>query len=191
MAPEYFALSNGINTLLQERIRMRLEPLYRIRFSYPDDLSVNLVGKKGTEEAHFAFAEGTCEGRVSGKFRGSNHPRRRTDETFAMSIQGYIETHDGALIMLDYRGYGRSTDRSQELYKAYSAANEKTKYRRQVVGFARHVTDSEQYRWLNDAVCGISGEVRAPVGIPREQVKQPDVTLVFDVAELVWESPQE
>jgi hypothetical protein len=45
--------------------------------------------------------------------------------------------------------------------------------------------------WLNDAVCAISGEVRAPVGIPREQVGQLDVTLVFDVAELIWESPQE
>jgi hypothetical protein len=170
---------------------MRLEPLYTIRFSYPDDVGISLVGKKGTEEAHFLFAEGTCEGRVSGKFRGSNHPRRRTDETFLMNIQGYIETRDRALIMLDYQGYGRSTDRSQALYNTYSAANEKTKFRRQVVGFARHVTDNEKYSWLNDAVCAISGEVRAPVGIPREQVKQPDVTLVFDVAELIWESPRE
>jgi Protein of unknown function (DUF3237) len=170
---------------------MRLEPLYTIRFSYPDDIGINLVGNKGTEESHFLFAEGMLDGRISGKFRGSNHPRRRTDENYAMNIQGYIETRDSALIMLDYRGYGRSTDRSQELYKAYSAANEKTKYRRQVVGFARHVTDSEKYRWLNDAVCGISGEVRAPVGIPRESVKQSDVTLVFDVAKLVWESPTE
>jgi hypothetical protein len=79
----------------------------------------------------------------------------------------------------------------KKLYKAYSAANEKTKYWRQVVGFARHVTDSEKYRWLNDAVCGISGEVRAPVGVPREHVKQQDVKLVFDVAELIWESPRE
>jgi Protein of unknown function (DUF3237) len=94
---------------------MRLEPLYTIRFTYPDGVSINLTGKKRTEEAHFAFAEVTCEGRVSGKFHGSNHPRRRTDETFAMNIQGYIETRDGALIMLDYRGYGRSTDRSQEI----------------------------------------------------------------------------
>jgi Protein of unknown function (DUF3237) len=170
---------------------MRLEPLYTIRFAYPDDLGVNLVGKKGTEEHHFLFAEGTCDGRVSGRFRGSNHPRRRTDETFAMNIQGYIETRDSELIMLDYQGYGRSTDRSQELYKAYSAATEKTKSRRQVVGFARHITNSEKYRWLNDAICGISGEVRTPVGVPREQVKQGEVTLVFDVAELIWESPRE
>jgi hypothetical protein len=93
--------------------------------------------------------------------------------------------------MLDYQGYGRSTDRSQELYKAGSKANERTKFRRQVVGFAPHVTGSEKYRWLNDAVCAISGEVRAPIGVPRDQIKQADVKLVFNIAEIVWESPPE
>ena len=170
---------------------MRLEPLYTIRFFYPQGWSIGLVGKKGVEEDHYYFAEGTCEGRVSGKFRGSNHPHRRTDETFNMNIQGFIETDDSALIMLDYQGYGRSTDRSQELYKQASASNEKTSSRRQVVGFAKHVTDSEKYRWLNDAVCAISGEVRAPVGIPHDQIKQADVKLVFSVAEIIWKSPPE
>src|SRR6266849_4375247 len=37
----------------------------------------------------------------------------------------------------------------------------------------------------------VKGEVRAPVGVPREKVKQPDVKLVFNVAEIVWESPPE
>lgn len=108
-----------------------------------------------------------------------------------MNIQGFIETNDSALIMLDYQGYGRSTDRSQELYKQAMAANEKTSRRRQVVGFAKHVTDNERYLWLNDAVCAISGEVRAPLEVPRDQIKQPDVILVFDVSEVIWESPPE
>ena len=82
--------------------------------------------KKGTEEDHFYFAEGKVEGRISGRFRGSNHPHRRTDETFAMNIQGFIETDDSALIMLDYQGYGRSSDRSQELYKLIPAVNPAT-----------------------------------------------------------------
>ncbi len=77
--------------------------------------------------------------------------------------------------MTDYKGYGRS----------YPVG------RRQVVGAAWHVTDSEKYRWLNDVVCAIAGEVRAPVGVPPEKVKQADVNLVFDVAEIVWESPAE
>jgi hypothetical protein len=117
---------------------MRLEPLYTIRFFYPEGWSVDLAGKKGTEEDHFYFAEGSCEGKVTGRFRGSNHPHRRTDETYRMNIQGFIETNDSALIMLDYQGYGRSTDRSQELYKLApkSGLEEKRKFRRQVVGFA-------------------------------------------------------
>jgi len=108
-----------------------------------------------------------------------------------MNIQGFIETKDSALIMLDYQGYGRSTDRSQELYKLGSTANERSKFRRQVVGFARHVTGSEKYRWLNDAACADSGEVRAPEDVPRDQIKQADVKLVFSVAEIIWESPPE
>jgi len=170
---------------------MRLEPLYTLRFFYPDGWQINLNGKKGTEEDHFYFAEGKCEGRLSGKFRGSNHPRRRTDENFAMNIQGFIETDDSALIMLDFQGYGRSADRSQELYSLMGSTNPATKRRRQVVGFARHTTDNENYKWLNDAVCAISGEVRAPVTIPPEQIKQADVQLVFSIAELVWEPPPE
>ena len=120
---------------------MRLKPLYTIRFFYPDGWQINLTGKKGTEEDHFYFAEGKCEGRITGKFRGSNHPHRRTDETFAMNIQGFIETDDSALIMLDYQGYGRSSDRSQELYKLIPNTNPATKFPRQVVGFAKHTTD--------------------------------------------------
>ena len=110
-----------------------------------------------------------------------------------MNIQGFIETNDSALIMLDYQGYGRSTDRSQELYKLApkSGLEEKRKFRRQVVGFAWHVTNHEKYRWLNDAVCDISGEVRAPIGIPRDHVRQTDVKLVFTVDEIVWEPPPE
>jgi hypothetical protein len=53
------------------------------------------------------------------------------------------------------------------------------------------VTNHEKYRWLNDAVCAISGEVRAPIGIPRDHVRQADVKLVFTVDEIVWEPPPE
>ncbi len=168
---------------------MRLEPVYTLRFFCPQGWNVHLVGKKGTEEDHYYFAEGECEGRVTGNFRGANHPHRRTDENFMMNIQGFIETHDSALITLDYQGYGRSRDRSDELYKLASFASKKTKFRRQVVGFARHVTDNEKYRFLNDAVCAISDEVRAPTGILSDQIKQADVKLVFSVAEVVWEPP--
>ncbi|HEV2138841.1 MAG TPA: DUF3237 family protein [Nitrososphaerales archaeon] len=159
---------------------MQLKPLYTVRFSYPEAWEVKLKDTSEnnsvvTEEEHFLFAEGKCEGVVSGEFREANHPHRRVDKTFAMNMQGFIKTDDGALIMTDYRGYGRSYPKG----------------RRQVVGAAWHVTDSEKYRWLNDVVCAITGEVRAPIGVPPDKTKQADVKLVFDVAELVWEAPPE
>ncbi|MCI4336973.1 MAG: hypothetical protein L3K17_07270 [Thermoplasmata archaeon] len=119
---------------------------------------------KGAEAHDFYLAQGCCDGRITGTFHGSNPPRRPTDETYAMDLQGEIETLEQVQIMLDYQGYGRSRARSDELYDAAGVASPATKFRRQVVGFARHVTDSPAYRWLNDAVCAISGEVRVPVG---------------------------
>lgn len=159
---------------------MRLKPLYTVRFHYPDGWEVKLKDSASesaaTEEEHFYFAEGKCEGAISGDFRAANHPHRRVDKAFAMNMQGFIKTGDGALIMTDYKGYGRSALISHRDYKF-----------RQVVGAAWHVTDSEKYRWLNDVVCAISGEVRRPADVPPEKTKQADVELVFDVAELVWE----
>lgn len=146
---------------------MQLRSLYTVRFEYPEGWDVSLTGPGGTEEQHFYIAEGRCEGTISGRFRAGNYPRRRTDKTFAMDMQGVIQTDDGATIMVDYQGYGR----------AYPAG------RRQVVGAAWHLSESEKYRPLNDSVCVIAGEVR------REPRRSESARLVFDVAELVWEPP--
>jgi hypothetical protein len=89
-----------------------------------------------------------------------------------MNMQGFIAADDGALITIDYRGYGR----------AYPIG------RRQVVGAAWHLSSHERYRFLNDVVCTLSGEVRVPVP-PPEPLEQKDVQLVFAVCELVWEPP--
>ena len=42
------------------------------------------------------------------------------------------------------------------------------------------MSGDERYRWLNDVVCTLTGEVR-----PRSDGSGPDVE--YDVAELVWE----
>ena len=151
---------------------MNLRPLYTVRFIYPDGWDVELTGPAGTEEHHYYFAEGRCEGTIAGRFRAGNHPRRRTDQTFAMNMQGFIETDDGALIMVDYQGYGRT----------YPPG------RRQVVGAAWHIASHEKYRFLNDSICVISGEVRR-LKPPPAPLEQKDIQLVFAVAELVWEAP--
>ena len=87
---------------------MRLEPLYRVQFSYTAGWSADLAGPDSFEGRFFFLAEGRCEGRISGLFRGANHPHRRSDGTFLPDFQGVIETDDGAEILFDYRGYGRA-----------------------------------------------------------------------------------
>jgi hypothetical protein len=91
-----------------------------------------------------------------------------------MDMQGFIKTEDGALIMVDFKGYGR----------AYPVG------RRQVVGAAWHLSDHEAYLRLNDCLCAVNGEVRVPADVPAETLKQADVELVFEVSELVWEPLQ-
>jgi hypothetical protein len=143
---------------------MRLDPLYRVRFTYPEEWGIEL---EGGWEQHFLLAEGRCEGRINGRFRGANFPQRRTSAgPFRPDFRAAIETDDGATILFEWHGYGR----------AYPVG------RRQVVGAVFHLSDDERYRRLNDVVCVCAGEVRAPADSERELT-----TLVIDVAELVWE----
>jgi hypothetical protein len=143
---------------------MRLEPVYRIRFTYPEGW---MIGLEGGWEQHFYLADGRCEGTIQGRFRGANYPRRHGPSgPFRPDFRAVIETDDGATIMFEWHGYGRAYPRG----------------RRQIVGAAFHQSDAEQYRRLNDVVCVTVGEVRAPAD-PDQQ--EPD--LVVDVAELIWE----
>ncbi|WP_426564106.1 hypothetical protein ACPPVT_22000 [Angustibacter sp. McL0619] len=143
---------------------MRLEPLYRLRFTYPQGWSVALDG--GWEQ-HLYLAEGLCEGLINGRFRGANYPQRRTPQgSFCPDLRGVIETDDGDTILLELHGYGRP----------YPPG------RRQIVGFVSHLCDNERYRRLNDSVCACVGEVRAAVD---PDGASPD--LLIDVAELIWE----
>lgn len=143
---------------------MRLEPLYRIRFGYPEGWTTSLGGEW---EQHFYSAEGRCEGKIGGRFHGANYPLRRSDGTFQPDFRAVIETDDGATIMLEWHGYGR----------AYPVG------RRQIVGAVFHSSDDADYKRLNDVVCVCAGEVRASGREPPE--------LVVDVAELIWEEVAE
>ena len=142
---------------------MKLVPLYRVRFTYPEGWEVRLGTPDSIEGQHFYLAEGVCEGRLKGTFRGANHPRRRGDGTFEPDFQGVIETTDGATIIFEHLGYGR----------AYPVG------RRQIVVAGFHFSDHEMYRWLNDSLAVGVGEVRTT---ERDQVE-----LVIDWSELVWE----
>lgn len=146
-------------------VAVRLEPLYRMEFTYPEGWGVELRGEHGVQWRDLYIAEGTCSGRIAGRMRGANSPWRRVDGTYCPDFQGVIETADGAEVMFDCRGYGR----------AYPEG------RRQVVVTATHLSADERYSWLNDAVCVGTGEVRAR--------PDADTELVIEFAELIWEPP--
>ena len=143
---------------------MRLEHLYRVRFTYPEGWS---VGLEGGWEQHLYLAEGRCEGALSGRFRGANFPLRRTPEgPFLPDLRAVIETDDGATVMVECHGYGRASPPG----------------RRQIVGSVLHLCEDARYRRRTDVVCVCVGEVRSSADPER---RSPD--LVMDVAELVWE----
>jgi hypothetical protein len=134
---------------------MRLAPLYRVEFSYPEHYEIG-----GAEVGGIFLAEGHCEGDLTGRFRGLNHPRLRPDNVYLPDFQGVIETEDGAKIAFDYRGYGRARD-----------------YGREIVGTAFHSTGDDRYAQLNDAVAVLAGEARAH-----------ERTIRLEIAEVVFES---
>ena len=140
-----------------------MEPLYRVQFSFTGGWGADLAGLENPDCQFFFLAEGHCEGRISGQFRGANHPHRRSDGTFVPNFQGVIETDNEAEVVFDYRGYGR----------AYPIG------RRQIVISATHLSEDERYCWLNDSLSVGVGEVRS----------QEDGTteLVVELADLVWE----
>jgi hypothetical protein len=113
-------------------------------------------------------------GRIEGRFRGANYPRRRTDRTAVTDFRGVIETADGAAILWECHGFGRA--RTPE-YDAISPGG------RQWVATVVHLSDHEKFRWLNDTVCVGTGQVRST---PVPQPNNPS-DLVLDVAALVWE----
>jgi len=132
---------------------VRLERLYRLRFAYREHWTV-----EGPDAQFFGLAEGRCEGAITGRFRGANHPRRRSDNVFLPDFDAVIETDDSATVAVHLTGFGRPRDGGG----------------RQVVGMITHLSGDERYSRLNDAVCVLTGESR-------------DKEIVLDVAELVWE----
>jgi hypothetical protein len=144
---------------------VRLEPLYQVEFTTQEAWRVDLRGDAGVEEHSFLVVEGRTRGRVDARFRGANSPRRRVDGTLTPHFRGALETDDGATILFAWQGYGLTSDDGA----------------RRLVGSITHVTGDARYRWLNDVIGVVCGEVR----------KRDDgrLDVVLEVAELVWERP--
>jgi hypothetical protein len=130
---------------------MRLEPLYRITFGYRENY--------GSADERLLLAEGRCEGRLAGRFRAANRARRERTGAWLPDLHGAVETEDGATVLLHLTGRGRPD--------AEPAGR--------VVGSVTHTTEDGRYRWLNETVGALAGEVYRGDRV------------VLDVAELVWE----
>jgi hypothetical protein len=135
---------------------MQLDPFYRVTFTTPESWSVTREGIDGTEGQSFLIAEGRAEGGLSARYHAANFPRRRVDGALEPAFRGVLETDDGATILFRWDGLARQTPSGV----------------RQLLGTMFHVSDDERYRWLNDRVCVVEGEVR-----PREDGGGFEVTL--------------
>lgn len=142
---------------------MRLEPLYTASFTPQESWHAELAGEHGVEEQGFLIVEGRCEGRITGRLRAANYPRRRTDGTQTPDFHGVVETDDGAVILFTWHGYGRSPQGGP----------------RSLVGAMTHVSGDARYGWLNDAVCVLAGELHANEG--------GGFTVAVEISELIWE----
>jgi hypothetical protein len=143
---------------------MRLEPLYTATFTTPESWSVEVAAEAGIEGRSFLLAEGRTTGRISARYRAANFPRRRADGALVPEFRGVLETDDGGAILFEWQGLGVLTDSGM----------------RKLLGSLVHTTDDTRFRWLNDRVCAVEGEVR-----PRTD--GPGFEVVLEVSEMVWE----
>jgi Protein of unknown function (DUF3237) len=143
---------------------MRLDPLYTVTFTTPEAWSVEVASDAGIEGRGFLLAEGRSAGRLSARYRAANFPRKRSDGALVPEFRGVLETDDGAVILFEWQGLA-----------VLSASG-----MRRLLGSLVHTTDAPRYRWLNDRVCAVEGEVR-----PRTDGSGFDV--VLEVSEMVWE----
>ena len=144
---------------------MRLEPLYHVQFTTQQRWSVEVPGEAGGEEYAFLLVEGHVRGRVNATLHGANSPRRRPDGVLTPNFRGVLECDDGASILFAWHGYGLTGDAGEH----------------RLVGSITHVAGEARYRWLNEVIGAVAGEVR-----PREDGR---LDVVLDVSELVWERP--
>jgi hypothetical protein len=143
---------------------MRLDPLYTVTFTTPEAWSVEVASDAGIEGRSFLLAEGRSTGRLSARYRAANFPRKRADGALVPEFRGVLETDDGAVILFEWQGLAVLGGSGM----------------RRLLGSLVHSTDDPRYRWLNDRVCAVEGEVR-----PRADGSGFDV--VYEVSEMVWE----
>jgi hypothetical protein len=125
---------------------------------------VEVASEAYIEGRSFLLAEGRSTGRLPARYREANFPRKRVDGALVPEFRGVLETDDGSAILFEWQGLAVLGDSGI----------------RQLLGSLVHTTDDPRYRWLNDRVCKVEGEVR-----PGTDGSGFDV--VLEVSEIVWE----
>jgi hypothetical protein len=147
---------------------VRAEPLYSLVWEYRERWRFP-VPPDGPETVGFAYVEGTVEGRLTGRFRGTNKARQRADGRFLVDVQGVIQAEGGVEVVLDYQGYGCPYPRGEDPLED----------RTRVMVAARHWCASPGWEFLNDSIS---------VGIGENRFTEDGVRLLLlDVHEAVWE----
>jgi len=123
---------------------MRLEPLYSATFTTPERWSVELPSAGAAGAQAFLIAEGRVTGRLAGRLRGADSPRRRSDGVLLPDFRGVVETDDGATVLFAWHGYTR----------AGSGGN------RELVGSITHVSGEERYPMAEHVSRVLSGRLR-------------------------------
>lgn len=125
---------------------MRLEQLCELRLRYRSDFT--LVRPYGGEAGTgYGEVEGTLIGdRLTGRFQGVNHPRRRNDGAMLPALNGLIQTDDGARVLfsLEGRTVWVETDGGREGRQLLSVLFE---------------SEDEGYHWLNNTLCVLEGRI--------------------------------
>lgn len=130
---------------------MRLEPLCEMDFSYRPtatyDGPFKYVAPYGTPEASL-YGEGEAVFRgeqLSGTGRFVNHASRRSDGVNLPSVHGIVRTDDGAFVL--FRLEGRTPPPQDG--------------KRRLLSSMVFESEADRYRWLNNAVCVLEGELRS------------------------------
>jgi hypothetical protein len=79
------------------------------------------------------------------------------------NFRGVLETEDGVLILFEWEGLAVLTGSGM----------------RRLLGSLVHTTDDLYYRWLNDRVCAVEGEIR-------RRTDKIGFVVVYEVSGVVW-----
>jgi hypothetical protein len=145
---------------------LRSRPLFTIRMSlHPfQELGATPMGRRRI----VPVKEGTFEGeRLRGIVRtdtGGDWLLQRADGSYQMDVRLTLETHDGALVFMSYRGVRHASAAVSDRIARGEAVPASEYYLRTTPFFE---TADERYAWLNHVIAVGVGE-RSPNGVAYE-----------------------